>query len=310
MINLFLVLLFGITESCECNQCFSINTNCYSQSYWDKSTVVHAGTGNRVKVLRQESWIGIGNAIDLNGVDNEGRHDNVCVDTVDSTEFVNGWVVSIEGDDALWADTFTVIKEGHSCKKNWASFTWGASNKDGWCLSTDPTDGQRLKNDEGCGNVPGGKCYRTKYVSDNGSVYTYNNNYSLFGRRRVEAISYEDLLITLNGKSYHVDKNGNAVGQAVDDGFNTVPQPVTIAPSPGSTFGPTCKEISKLTGLTSEVLCSQCGDTGYCKAKYKKKENKCKCKKLKCKECKKDQTCCLTNPEGCTWNPTAKEPCA
>merc|ERR1719420_1266442 len=64
-----------------------------------------------------------------------------------------------------------------------------------------------------------------------------------------------------------------------------------IVKTPGATMGATCKDISKLAGLTPQDLCNRCAATGYCKTKYKK--NKCECKKLKCKRCKKDYTCCV-----------------
>merc|ERR1719445_2981546 len=87
------------------------------------------------------------------------------------------------------------------------------------------------------------------------------------------------------------------------------PAPVTPAPTPGATFGQTCKDIAKnAANMTPQDLCTACGNTGYCKAKYKKRQNKCKCKRLKCKKCKKDQTCCATNPEGpCVYDAVAKK---
>jgi len=314
MSYLFLVLLFGITESSKCNQCFHIDIECYSEGHWYWTDLVtYSNTGSKLRVLRMVNWYATHSIIEIDGVDYGSIHKDVCIDTVDSTKFENGWIVSIGGDDGLWADRFRVTKNGDDCK---GTSTWGASNAYGWCLSTDPNDWNFAKyNSNGCGYVPGKKCYRSFYISDNGSVYLYRDpNYSLFGRRRLQGlqISFEDLLAEQNGKYFHVDKNGNAIGQPVDDGFNIVPPPVTPAPTPGSTSGLNCNEISKLPGLTSQDQCTLCGATSYCKAQLKnrKKQNKCKCKKLKCKRCKKDQTCCLTNPEGCTWNPTAKNPCS
>jgi len=280
---------------------------CYNDDNWLEDYVPYTETANRLKIMRVESWREK-KTITINGVDANSDHDDVCVDTVNSNNFNNGWIISIEGHDALWIDRFRVTKTG-GCS---GSFLWGTSNDYGWCLSTDPNDWEGFKKWwNNCGQVPERTCYRTRYLSDNGYVYYYlDRNYSLFGRRRLEGISYEDLLRKENGKFYHVDKNGNAVGQAVDDGFNIVPSPVTPAPTPGSTSRLTCKEISNLPGLHPQVLCAQCGATGYCKAKYKKRQNKCTCKQLKCKKCKKDQACCRTNPEGCTWNATAKRPCS
>jgi len=83
--------------------------------------------------------------------------------------------------------------------------------------------------------------------------------------------------------------------------------PAPPAPTPAATFRQTCKDIAKNNAnLTAKDLCTQCGATGYCKAKYKSRKNKCKCKKLKCKKCKKDQTCCTTNPEGCVYDAVNK----
>merc|ERR1719420_361396 len=82
------------------------------------------------------------------------------------------------------------------------------------------------------------------------------------------------------------------------------PTPMPVAPAPM-----TCKDISKLPGLTQQQIFDECKKTTYCKAKYKSKKNKASCKKLKCKKCKNDMACCNDNPEGCVYNPAnTKQP--
>merc|ERR1719334_568399 len=169
-------------------------------------------------VVRVQNWQHVGGIRTLTGVsDRSGNQAQTCVDnTVESSKFENGWTLSIEGHDAVWADRFRVDKSS-GCS-GWEE--WGLNNGDGWCLSTDRNDhccGFKTRSGQ-CGNVPAGRCWRTFYISDNGSVYVYSDeNWSLFGRRlqRLEDFSYEALLVEQNGKFYHVNTDGNAVGQEV-----------------------------------------------------------------------------------------------